>query len=71
MRMKISLLIVLNIKVTVDLRAHTCMDALLFIFSVSVLAVGGGGEGGRGGGGFLNLTFPHQSGSLLVLWLNF
>lgn len=62
MRMKISLLIVLNIKVTVDLRAHTCMDALLFIFSVSVLAVGGG---------FLNLTFPHQSGSLLVLWLNF
>lgn len=43
MRMKISLLIVLNIKVTVDLRAHTCMDALLFIFSVSVLAVGGGG----------------------------
>lgn len=63
MRMKISLLIVLNIKVTVDLRAHTCMDALLFIFSVSVLAVGGGG--------FLNLTFPHQSGSLLVLWLNF
>lgn len=42
MRMKISLLIVLNIKVTVDLRAHTCMDALLFIFSVSVLAVGGG-----------------------------
>lgn len=70
MRMKISLLIVLNIKVTVDLRAHTCMDALLFIFSVSVLAVGGG-EGGRGEGGFLNLTFPHQSGSLLVLWLNF
>lgn len=52
MRMKISLLIVLNIKVTVDLRAHTCMDALLFIFSVSVLAVGGG-EGGRGGGGGL------------------
>lgn len=48
MRMKISLLIVLNIEVTVDLRAHTCMDALLFIFSVSVLAVGGG-EGGRGG----------------------
>lgn len=45
MRMKISLLIVLNIKVTVDLRAHTCMDALLFIFSVSVLAVGGGGGG--------------------------
>lgn len=49
MRMKISLLIVLNIKVTVDLRAHTCMDALLFIFSVSVLAVGGWG----GGGGWL------------------
>lgn len=70
MRMKISLLIVLNIKVTVDLRAHTCMDALLFIFSVSVLAVGGGVKAG-GGGGFLNLTFPHQSGSLLVLWLNF
>lgn len=50
MRMKISLLIVLNIKVTVDLRAHTCMDALLFIFSVSVLAVGGGVKAGGGGG---------------------
>lgn len=55
MRMKISLLIVLNIKVTVDLRAHTCMDALLFIFSVSVLAVGGG-EGGRGGGWLLEFN---------------
>lgn len=45
---------------------HGCLT-----FHFQCLCFGCWGGVKAGGGGFLNLTFPHQSGSLLVLWLNF